>query len=126
MTIISISISEDVVSELDNIRTKLGAGRSEVVRAGIKSLSQEEQQRQKLQGQKSAVLVVTHLNEYDTLASEIMHSFEDMIRTHTHNKIDEKRCVEIFVLDGMGDGIRNITDEFVKNKKMDSVKLMVL
>ena len=51
---------------------------------------------------------------------------EDLIKTHLHSKIDDKRCVEIFLLDGESKKIEAITRGFLTNRKMDTVKLVSL
>ncbi len=126
MAIISISISDELVDELDRIRTAMGAGRSEVVRAGIRQVAQEEKQRLEMGTQESAVLMVTHADEHDHEVAGIKHDHEDLIRTHMHNRIDEERCVEVFVMSGSGEDIRAMTNGFLANRKMDDVKLVVL
>ena len=124
MAIISISMPEDLVEELDHLQKSMGTGRSEVVRAGIRHVSQEH--KQQLSERNSAVLMVTHKDQHDREVAGIKSDYEDLIRTHMHNKIDATRCVEVFVLEGPGDGIKAITSGFMANKKMDNVKLVVL
>lgn len=126
MVIISISISDELIGELDRLRNKMGAGRSEIVRAGIRQVAQEEKQKMKMGGHESAVLMVTHADVYDQEVAGIKHDHEDLIKTHMHNKIDGDRCVEVFVMSGPGSSIRDITNGFLANKKMDNVKLVVL
>ena len=126
MAIISISISDELVDELDRIRTAMGAGRSEVVRAGIRQVAQEEKQRLEMGTQESAVLMVTHADKHDHEVAGIKHDHEDLIRTHMHNKIDGERCVEVFVMSGSGEDIRAMTNGFLANRKMDNVRLVVL
>lgn len=116
MTIISISISDDLVDELDRIRTAMGAGRSEVVRAGIRQVAQEEKQRLEMGTRESAVLMVTHADKHDHEVAGIKHDHEDLIRTHMHNKIDGERCVEVFVMSGSGRDIRAMTNGFLANR----------
>lgn len=124
MAIISISMPEDLVEDLDRLQKSMGTGRSEVVRAGIRHVSQE--QKQQLGERNSAVLMVTHKDQHDREVAGIKSDYEDLIRTHMHNKIDAARCVDVFVLEGPGAGIRAITNGFIANRKMDNVKLVVL
>lgn len=124
MAIISISMPEELVEELDRLQKGMGTGRSEVVRAGIRNVSQEL--KQQLGERNSAVLMVTHQDRHDHEVAGIKSDYEDLIKTHLHNKIDTDRCVEVFVLEGSGDDIKAITRGFVANKKMDNVKMVVL
>lgn len=126
MAIISVSIGDDLVEDLDRLQKSMGAGRSEVVRAGIRQVVQEERQRMKMGLLESAVLMVTHADIYDDEVARIKHDHEDLIKTHMHNKIDGERCVEVFVMGGPGKKIIDMTNGFLANRKMDNVKLVVL
>lgn len=127
MAIISVSLNDASLRELDRMRRELGfAGRSELIRAGIRLFAQEEKQRAAATGRQSAVLMVVHADEYDAQVAGIKQDYEDLVRTHLHNKIDGDRCVELFVLDGDGARICEVTDGFRTDKKMDTVKLVML
>ncbi len=126
-SIISISLNKEMIEELNRLQKILGfTGRSEIVRAGIRTFVQEEKQRQGMTGNKNAMLVVVHANKYDDQVAGIKHDYEDLITTHIHNKIDQNRCVEMFLLDGNAKKIESITKGFLTNKKMDTVKMVVL
>ncbi len=127
MPIVSISLNDEILNELDGLRSSLGfTGRSEIIRAGIRSFVQEEKQKRELNGVQSAVLLVVHPDEFDDQVARIKHKYEDLIRTHLHNKIDGDRCVEMFLLDGDSDRIHKITQGFQTDRKMDTVKLVAL
>ncbi len=127
MPIVSISLNDEILSELDGLRNSLGfTGRSEIIRAGIRGFVQEEKQKRELNGMQSAVLLVVHPDEFDDQVARIKHKYEDLIRTHLHNKIDGDRCVEMFLLDGDSDRIHKITQGFQTDRKMDTVKLVAL
>ena len=127
VNIISISLNKDMIKELDRLQKTLGfTGRSEIVRAGIRTFVQEEKQKQDMKGFKNAILMVVHLDEFDDEVAGIKHDYEDLIKTHLHNKIDKNRCVELFLLDGDAKKMDAITKGFLTNRKMDTVKLVVL
>lgn len=126
-TVVSISLNRDMIGELDKLQSAMGfTGRSEIVRAGIRAFVQEEKQRQDMKGNKNAILMVVHADEFDAQVAEIKHDYEDLIKTHLHNKIDRDRCVELFLLDGDAKKIESVTKGFLTNRKMDNVKLVVL
>lgn len=127
MTIVSISLNEEILAEIDKLQKGLGfSGRSEVIRAGIRTFVSEEKQKTELTGKQHAVLFVIHDDEYDDVVSGIKHNYEDLITTHLHSKIDGERCMELFILDGDGKQIRGITQGFQTNKNMDTVKLFAI
>lgn len=127
MPVISISLNKEILKELDKLQSSMGfTGRSEIIRAGIRTFVQEEKQKQELKGKQNAILVVVHADEYDGQVAKIKHDFEDLIRTHLHNRIDEDRCMEMFFLDGDSKKIQSITKGFLTDRKMDTVKLVAL
>ncbi|WP_148685307.1 CopG family ribbon-helix-helix protein [Candidatus Nitrosocosmicus hydrocola] len=126
MPIISISLNENIIQELDKLQKFLGfSGRSEIVRASVRNLLLEEKRIDELSGILHSVLLVIHDEKSDQEISEIRHGFDKIINTHIHNKIDKDRCLEIFVLYGDAKEIKNITKKFQGNRKMDQVRLVV-
>ena len=127
MTIVSISLNDEILSELDNLQKSMGfSGRSEAIRAGIRNFVADEKQKAELSGNVHAILLVVHNDEFDHIVSGIKHNFEDLITTHLHSKIEGEKCMELFVIDGEAERVSTITRDFQTNKKMDTVKLVTL
>ena len=125
MPIVSISLNDEILSELDKLQTSMGfSGRSEAIRAGIRSFVSEEKQKSDLSGSIHAILLVVHNDEFDSVVSGITHNFEDLITTHLHSKIEKEKCMELFVIDGEAEKISTMTKDFQTNKNMDTVKLV--
>jgi CopG family nickel-responsive transcriptional regulator len=127
MPIVSISLNDEILSELDKLQSSMGfSGRSEAIRAGIRSFVSEEKQKSDLAGNIHAILLVVHNDEFDHVVSGITHNFEDLITTHLHSKIEKEKCMELFVIDGDAEKISTMTKDFQTNKNMDTVKLVAL
>jgi CopG family nickel-responsive transcriptional regulator len=127
MPIVSISLNDEILTELDKLQKSMGfSGRSEAIRAGIRSFVSEEKQKSDLSGDLHAILLVVHNDEFDHIVSGITHNFEDLITTHLHSKIDKEKCMELFVIHGDAEKISTITKDFQTNKNMDTVKLVAL
>ncbi len=127
MTIVSVSLNEEILSEIDKLQKSLGfSGRSEVIRAGIRTFVSEEKQKNELSGKQHAILLVIHDDEYDDIVSDIKHDYETLITTQLHTKIDGERCMELFILDGDSKQIKGITQGFQTNKNMNTVKLIAM
>lgn len=127
MPVISISINDEMLKELDSLQESMGfTGRSEIIRAGIRTFVQEEKQKSIPVGRHSAVLLVVHADVFDDRVASIKHIYEDLIRTHLHNKLDGDRCMEMFFLDGDSEKIQSVTKGFLTDKRMDTVKLVSL
>ena len=127
MPIVSISLTEEILNEIDSLQKSLGfSGRSDAIRAGIRSFVSEEKQKENLFGNVNAILLVVHNDEYDNQVNGIKHSYEDLITTHLHSKIEGNKCMELFMLKGEADSVSSITKDFQINKRMDTVKLVTL
>ena len=127
MPIVSISLNDEILSELDRLQTTMGfSGRSEAIRAGIRSFVSEEKQKSDLTGKIHAILLVVHNDEFDHIVSGITHNFEDLIITHLHSKIEKEKCMELFVIDGDAEKVSIMTKDFHTNKNMDTVKLVAI
>ena len=127
MPIVSISLNPEILSELDKLQKSMGfSGRSEAIRAGIRTFVSEEKQKSELEGNIHAILLVVHNDEFDHVVSGIKHNFEDLITTHLHSKIEGEKCMELFVIDGDAERVSTITKDFQVNKNMDTVKLVTL
>ena len=127
MPIVSISLTEEILKEIDSLQKNLGfSGRSDAIRAGIRSFVSEEKQKENLSGNVNAILLVVHNDEYDNQVNGIKHSYEDLITTHLHSKIEGDKCMELFMLKGEEDSVSSITKDFQINKRMDTVKLVTL
>ncbi len=127
MPIVSISLNDEILTELDKLQKSMGfSGRSEAIRAGIRTFVSEEKQKSDLSGDIHAILLVVHNDEFDHIVSGITHNFEDLITTHLHSKIEKEKCMELFVIDGDAEKISTMTKDFQTNKNMDTVKLVAL
>ena len=127
MPIVSISLNDEILKQIDTLQKNLGfSGRSDAIRAGIRSFVSEEKQKEDLSGNVNAILLVIHNDEYDNQVTEVKHSFEDLITMHLHSKIEGDKCMELFILKGESELVSDITKNFQINKKMDTVKLVAL
>ena len=127
MPIVSISLTDEILKEIDALQKSLGfSGRSDAIRAGIRSFVSEEKQKENLSGNVNAILLVVHNDEYDNQVNGIKHSYEDLITTHLHSKIEGDKCMELFMLKGEAESVSSITKDFQINKRMDTVKLVTL
>ena len=127
MTIVSISLSKDLLDDLSKLRKRLGfTGRSEIIRASVRTMLSEEKKKEDLIGDIHALFLVTHDEKSDDEINNMRHTYDKLITTHLHNKIDRDRCLEIFVLKGNANQIRGMNKLFQSNKKMDNVKLIAM
>ena len=126
MTVISISLTEEILNEIDRIQKELGfSGRSEVIRAGARMLLADNKDKEKLEGWLNSVLLLIHSQKVEDTVTAIKHDFEDIISTQIHNHLREDKCIEVFILEGDAARINDLVRLFQTTRKMDYVKLIV-
>jgi len=126
MAIISASIDEETLCGLDSLVKSLSlSGRSEAMRAGIRSLAAENKSAEGLAGEMKAVLLLVHEEKVEKSASCLAHEFEDIVSTHIHSNLKREKCLEIFVLDGDAVRIRALFKSAKASKKMEYARLIV-
>ncbi len=126
MPIVSISLNDKILEELERLKKESGySGRSEVIRAGVRSLISENKENAKLSGKIEGVLIIVHGHKQAKESAGIMHEFTDIIKTHMHNSLENNKCLEIFVVSGDAKKVSSFESEFKTDKKMGFVKLIV-
>ncbi len=122
--VVSFSMPGDTADEIDALQKTLALkGRSELVRAALRSLENETKEHSKLKGKVNAVLVVSH--EHDDSLEEVIHHNDALVKTHMHQHVG-KKCVEIFLLEGSAEQIRLLYNALAKNKHVLGTKLVVI
>ena len=126
MSIISVSLNDQILKDIEKIQHKQGySGRSEVIRTGIRMLISDNKNSDSLTGLINSVLLIIHNHESENEVSEIKHVFKDITKTQLHNHFEKEKCLEIFVLQGEAERIKEMYRLFNTNKKMDIVKLII-
>jgi len=126
MVIVSISLNDKILKEIDRIQNTVGySGRSEVIRAGARLLISENKEKDRLTGNINSILILIHSQEIEDVVTEIKHRFEDITKTQIHSHLRENKCLEVFVLEGDADIIKEMVRLFQTSRKMEYVKLIV-
>ena len=127
LPIVSVSLPEELVDSMNSIQESQGyAGRSEVVRAAIRLLLSDAKAKESLSGRMVAILVVTHDELDEEPITRLKHAYDNIVQTHIHNKMGQHNCFELFLLEGDGKKIASMTGAFQKERKLRSVKLLVI
>ncbi|MGA2874442.1 MAG: CopG family ribbon-helix-helix protein [Nitrososphaerales archaeon] len=127
MPIVSLSFPDQMIREIDQIQEAQGfTGRSELVRAAIRLLIEDSKEKDTISGHTNAIIVVTHDESNEAPITRLKHQFEDIVKTHIHNKVSHSNCVELFLLEGDGKKVASMAKEFQKEDKMKSVKLLMI
>ncbi|MEM3440220.1 MAG: CopG family ribbon-helix-helix protein [Candidatus Bathyarchaeia archaeon] len=127
MAIISVSLSPRMLEELDRIRAEMGfSGRSEAIRAALRMLIGDAKEKGAIRGRVKGILLLIHEHEAEGFVCDVKHSFLDIIHTQLHNRFEEGKCLELFVLDGEADRVRDFAGIFQRNEGIDHMKLIII
>lgn len=125
MAIISLSLNETMLKELDRVQKAMGfSGRSELIRAAIRMLLAEFKE-ESLTGRVGGILLLIHGHEAESLVTNVKHNFLDIIHTQLHNRFKEGKCLELFLLEGEADRVREMTRTFQKADSIELTRLIV-
>lgn len=125
MKILSFAADEETINELANFQKKGYKGRSEILRTAVQCLKEKEQEHEKLQGDIDAVLLVNHPEKYTESLMQIRHAHQHLIQTHLHTHLQDHHCLELFILKGNAQKIKQLANYYQTSKKISSVKLIV-
>ena len=126
MAIVSVSLSEKVLDEIDDLKKSIGyAGRSEVIRNAVLLMVSEENEKKKLRGKIDGVILVLHHDEHTEQVSTVRHRHGGIIKTHVHNQLDDHKCMETFVVSGDARSVLGMEKSLKANRKLELVKLIV-
>lgn len=127
MVIVSVSLSDKLLEEIDVIKDEMGfSGRSDVIRASARMLIADNKEKSEMTGETNSVLTLIHSQDAEDRVTEIKHDYEDIISTQIHSHLKEHKCLEIFILDGNVQRMYQLAKMFQTSSKMDYVKLTII
>ena len=127
MKIISISLSEKNIQDMELIQTEWGlSNKSEAVRASLRETLRAIQEEKQLQGNLDAVLVVQHSHETEKFVSEIKHAFIKLVKNQNHSEVKTGHCIDVFLLQGNADEIKKMKNALANNRKIKRIQLIAL
>ena len=125
--IISVSLSEKLLQEIDQLKEETGfSGRSDVIRASTRMLIADTQDKKNLEGDINSILILIHNQKSEDKVTEIKHDFEDIIETQIHSHIKEDKCLELFILEGDANRMNTLTKMFQTTRKIEYVRLITI
>ena len=128
MGIISLSLPEELLKELDSIRgEKKLATRSEVVRQAVRKYISEYKELDKIKGNIIATITIFYeKKERNEELFKLQHEFSDMITAHLHSHLTETSCLEVMVVKGSPKRLKKLLDGLKANKPVKQIKFSVM
>lgn len=127
MPIVSLSFNDQLLKELDKLQEELSySGRSEIVRAAIRLFLTDSRDKQALTGNVSGLLLAIHRHEAEHHVTQIDGRYQELVHTQLHNRFRDGKCVELFILEGDAEMIRELSTELQRNEENEYVKLVII
>ena len=127
MPVVSLSLNDQLLEDLDKLQGDLGySGRSEVMRAAIRLFLTDGREKSKLEGVVSGLLLAIHPHEAEHHVTQLKGMYQDIIHTQLHNRFREGKCMELFILEGDADRVRELSAELQRNEENEYVKLVII
>ncbi len=130
MTVVSVSMPEDLLSRIDSFADEHGyTGRSEVVREAARNLLGEFED--KRLEDRDLIAIVTVLFDYETTSVEermmhLRHEHEHLVASNFHSHVGNHYCMELFVLEGQLDEISTFVGKIRATQDTLSVDYSVM
>ena len=125
MSIVSISLTEENISALENIQKCYGlTGRSEAIRHSIRAAESEIREISDMDGSVEGVLVIVHKDHGDTWMGQIQHRYETEIKTQLHSHLKDRKCLEVMIISSDGGTMKSMLKEIHSVGKADYVKFV--
>jgi CopG family nickel-responsive transcriptional regulator len=128
MTIISLSIPDELLNQLDKILgEKWFASRSEVVRQALRKYIAEYKELENIKG--TIVATITALYERmskDKGLTHLQHEFGDIMTTYLHSHLAGTSCLEVMVVKGSSKRLKDLMDGLKANKHVRQLKFSIM
>jgi len=128
MTIISLSIPETLVKQMDqNMKEKGFVSRTEVVRQALRLYLTEDLKIENVEGEAVATITLIYKENADRRRLlETQHIYNGLVSTFLHAHIHHGFCLEVIILKGEALLIRKFVDRLRQNPEISEIKISVL
>lgn len=127
---IGISLPKNLLDRFDEILEYRGySSRSEGIRDAIRNYITYYKWMSDVTGERQGVITMVYDHEHRGLLqvlTEIQHEYLDVIQSSLHSHVSHDKCVEIILLRGDGEKLKNIAERLMSQKGVESVKLTTI
>jgi CopG family nickel-responsive transcriptional regulator len=130
MTVVSVSMPEELLSRIDTFAEDHGyTGRSEVVREAARNLLGEFED--KRLEDRELMAVVTVIFDFETTSVEermmrLRHEYEGLVKSNFHNHVGNHYCMELFIIEGTLEDISTFVGKIRATRDTLSVDYSVM
>jgi len=125
MPVVSISLTDRNLELLERIQESLGlTGRSESIRACIRSAESELVEREGFRGEVDGILAIVHDSHHSLKFDEIRHMYMEQVVTQIHSHLRNNKCLEVFIIKGDAKVIKGMLDAFYGGDNFEHVRFV--
>jgi CopG family nickel-responsive transcriptional regulator len=126
MGIVSVSLNDKILKDIDKLEKELGfSGRSEVIRAGVRLLINDEKGKSKLTGEINGVILVVNDERHNEEVSKIRHDHNEVIKTQIHNHLESQKCLQVFIIKGNAERVKDFIKKLETCRKTEHVRFFL-
>jgi CopG family nickel-responsive transcriptional regulator len=126
MSVVSVSLNKTLLEDIDEFMDEQGfSGRSEVMRTAVRALLRDRKEISGLEGEVNAVVLVTHEDEDSAEIDEIQHDYQETITTQLHNHMSDHKCLEVFMLHGNAEKVKELYNKLEASSKVEQAKMII-
>jgi CopG family transcriptional regulator, nickel-responsive regulator len=128
LTIISLSIPEVLLEQMDSAITERGfASRSEITRQALRLFLKEDIQIENAQGEIIATATIIYREKADRQRLlDAQHVYSGLVSTFLHTHIQEGYCLEVIILKGQARTIKKFADTLRANEQITQINITIL
>ncbi len=124
---ISMSLPKKLLNDFDEVLKDRGYNsRSKGIRDALKDYIVRYQWMKEVEGDRVGIVAVIYDHHYTGVMedlTDIQHQFRDYINATMHIHMTEKNCLEVIVVKGDAQKIRTLTEQIMRLKGVEHVKL---
>lgn len=122
-----MSLPKKLLADFDEVLKERGyQSRSKGIRDALQDYIVRYQWMNEMEGERIGVITIIYDHHYTGVMeelAEIQHSFRDEIITSMHIHMTDKYCMEIIIVSGDIQNIRELTERMMRLKGVEHVKL---
>lgn len=127
---IGVSLPDNLLGRFDQIIEKRGySSRSEGIRDAIRNYIMHYEWYNEVEGARIGIITMIYDHDQRGLVNnltDIQHEFMDMIKSSVHVHLDHDNCLEIIMLQGEGQKVKEVAEKMMALKGVKHVKLTTI
>ncbi len=129
MTIISISLTTDLLNRLDELVQEKGySSRSEAIRDAVRQYLSDQDLSRFTRGRITATVTVISEHEkhdIDEKLTRLRHEHDNIVTGNMHMHLGKRHCLEVFITEGESDDIMDFIGRIRALKDIQQVRFTI-